>query len=126
MDNETAPEDPVPHLLARIDHLERQIEAVTTDLDRRFVARDLRAEARRAGLTDMDALSGIDLDGLASASAISDAVAALRREKPGLFAGKSTSGPSAPPPFRAAQRKDAMAMTDEEYRVARAELLRRR
>ncbi len=50
----------------------------------------------------------------------------LRRDKPWLFVGSSSSSPVIPPPAQPPRQKRATEMTDAEYRAARAELLKRR
>ena len=53
-------------------------------------------------------------------------MAGLRRAKPWLFGRASSSGPASPPPAQPPRQKLATEMTDDEYRVARAALLKRR
>jgi hypothetical protein len=50
----------------------------------------------------------------------------LRRVKPWLFGGSSSSSPVNAPPAQPPRQKLATEMTDEEYRIARATILKYR
>lgn len=96
----------------------------------RLVQAELRAEAVRAGMVDLDCVKLIDAGALKvdEAGGLVDGagvMAALRAAKPFLFGRSSSSGsvaPRAEPP----KARTAMEMSVEEWRAARAELLRRR
>ena len=96
----------------------------------RLVQAELRAEAARAGMVDLDGVKMVDLATLAldEAGGLKDGVgvmAALRAAKPYLF-GRSSSSAAPLPKAEPPQVKSAMKMSEEEWKVARAELLRRR
>jgi hypothetical protein len=92
---------------------------------------DLKAEAVRAGILDLDGLKLLSPEILSAQGAEThdDAariIAKLRRDKPWLFALASSSSTATAPPAAPVKRKLATEMSVEEWRAARAELLRRR
>jgi hypothetical protein len=92
---------------------------------------ELKAEAVRAGMVDLDGLKLIDLDGLklggyGKVEGAGMAMSRLKRTKPWLFAHPSSSSPAVPPPSTPPRQKLATEMSEDEWRVARAELLKRR
>jgi hypothetical protein len=102
-----------------------EIARLRTDFQSRLIAANLRTEAVRAGMIDLDGLKLIDLSGvrLDDNDKIVDGrkvMADLRRDKPWLFGTASTSSPADPPSSQPVQQRAAMDMTDEEYAVARA------
>ena len=107
------------------------LAAENAALRARLVQAELRTEALRAGMVDLDGVRLIDPDaiqlteagGLEGGSAL---MTRLRQDKPWLFGrGSSSSGAAAPMAAPAAPRS-AMDMGVDEWRAARAELLRRR
>ena len=97
----------------------------------RLVQAELRTEAVRAGMVDLDGVKLIDAGGLAvdESGGLKDGaavMAALRAAKPWLFGRGSSSSAAAAPRAEAPKVKTAMEMSVEEWRAARAELLRRR
>ena len=97
----------------------------------RLVQSELKAAAIRAGMVDLDGVKLIDMaevkigeDGGVLES--EKVMAALRVAKPWLFPASSSSSAAVAPRARAAEAKGAMAMSLEEWRAARAEMLRRR
>lgn len=126
-----SPEDIVAELRLRAEALEQQLAAVQRDTENRIVQAELRAEAVRAGIVDMDGLKLADvtrarLNGSGEVEGAADVIAQLRRSKPWLFAGASSSSAASVPPAQAPRQKRAMEMDDSEWRAARSELLRRR
>ena len=96
----------------------------------RLLQAELRTAAVRAGMVDLDGVRLIDLGGVAmdEAGGLVDGAGvmkAFRAAKPWLFGGSSSSSAVAPR-AGAPGVKAAMAMSAEEWRVARAEILRRR
>ena len=89
----------------------------------------MKAEAMRAGMIDLDCLQFLDLSAVklnekGEVVGTSGLIAQLKKAKPWLFAGPSSSShlsaPSAQPP----RQKHAREMTDSEYATARAALLK--
>ncbi len=110
---------------------EPNLAAENAALRARLVQAELRTEALRAGMVDLDGVRLIDpgaiqlteAGGLEGGSAL---MTRLRQDKPWLFGrGSSSSGAAAPTAAPAAPRS-AMDMGVDEWRAARAELLRRR
>jgi hypothetical protein len=135
---EHSPDDPnaavMTELRARADSLERQLTELQRHTEGRLVRSELKAEAVRAGMIDLDGLRLIDLPTLklnergeveGAAALMQD----LRKSKPWLFAAAfqpSSSNPSNPPPATSPKQKMATEMSDAEYRVARAAILKQR
>lgn len=98
-------------------------------LRQRLLHAELRTAAVRAGMVDLDGIRLLDLGAvpLDADGAPVDAgavMAGLRAAKPWLFAGSTSSGAPAPRAGAGAPRT-AMEMSVDEWRVARAALLRR-
>ena len=96
----------------------------------RLVQAELKAEAIRAGMVDLDGVKLIEAGSVKvnEAGELVDGAGvmrALRAAKPWLFGGSSSSSAQAPR-AEAPRAKKAMEMSVEEWRAARAELLRRR
>jgi hypothetical protein len=122
--------DPVSDLRAKTEDLERQLAALQKDAGNRVIRAEMKAEAIRAGMIDLDGLKLLDLSRLSLGEdgdvlGGSQAIAQLKRAKPWLFGGTSSSSSVAAPPARSARPKLATEMTEEEYREARSALLRR-
>ncbi len=123
--------DGMAELRARAEALERQLTALHRETQTRLVQAELKAEALRAGIVDLDGLKLIDLshvklgaDGeVEGGTAL---IAGLKRAKPWLFAAPSSSAAAKAPAALAPRQKMASEMTDDEYRAARAALLKRR
>ena len=124
---EETPDDPA----SRIAALEARLAQTEADANARVLRAELRAEAVRAGMVDLDGLKLIDTASLtlgaegevAGASAL---MREMRRAKPWLFHGGSSSSTAAAPATQPPGRKLATEMSEDEWRAARAELLRRR
>lgn len=115
----------------RADTLERQLSDARRDNQERLVRAELKAEAIRAGMIDLDGLKLLDLSEikLDAHGEVKDAAALMaefRRNKAWLFGSPSSSSSANPPPAQQPRQKMATDMTPEEYRVARAALLKRR
>jgi hypothetical protein len=125
------PTDPLAELRARAETLERQLAASHAETDARVIRAELKAEAIRAGMVDLDGLKLLDLATVKLAptgevDGASALMARMKRDKPWLFGGVSSSSSSTPPPAQAPRKKLAKEMTDVEYRAARADLIKRR
>lgn len=102
-----------------------EISKLRIDFQTRLIAANLRTEAVRAGMIDLDGLKLVDLSAvhLDDADKIVDGrklMIDLRRAKPWLFGAASTSNATVAPASQPVRRKTAMDMTDEEYAAARS------
>ena len=93
-------DDPVAELRARAEALERDWPRPNTRRSARVVRAELKAEAVRAGIVDLDGLKLLDLKNvqLTSEGELANAaelMAQLRRAKPWLFGGTSSSSRAA-------------------------------
>ena len=116
---------------ARAAALQRRLAEVETQSRERLIRAELKAEAVRAGIVDLDGLKLVDAGALRvdEAGEVQGAAAlmqSLRRAKPWLFNGASASSTATPPPAQPPQARRATDMTADEWRAARADLLRRR
>ena len=107
-----------------------EVAADVAALRIRLLQAELKAEAIRAGMVDLDGVKLIDPAMLKvnEAGELVDGAGvmkALRAAKPYLFGGSSSSSAVAPR-AETPKVKKATEMTVEEWRAARAELLRRR
>ncbi len=122
---EATPDEVVVHD-AHISDL-AQVAALRSKL----VQAELRTAAARAGMIDLDGVKLVDTASLAVNEAGElqggpEIMARLRQEKPWLFGRGSSSSPAVAPRATPPKAKTAMDMSVDEWRVARAELLRRR
>jgi hypothetical protein len=100
------------------------IAKLRSEFESRLIVANLRTEAVRAGMIDLDGLKLIDLAGIhldendrvVSGRKI---MAELRRAKPWLFGAASSSSAAVAPASQPVRQKTAMDMTDEEYAAAR-------
>jgi hypothetical protein len=113
--------DPMEQPIQESDEVAR----LRSDFQSRLLVANLRTEAVHAGMVDLDGLKLIDL----SAVRLDDEdkivggrkiMEDLRRNKPWLFAGRSSSNTIAAPASQPVRQKTALEMTDEEYAAARA------
>lgn len=117
-------------LRSHAEHLERELVQVRQSAEQRVIWADLTVEAVKAGMVDLDGIKLLDQseiklndDGhVAGAAAL---MTHLRRSKPWLFGGTSSSNPGKPPPAPQPRHKLATEMSDDEYRAARALIVRR-
>jgi hypothetical protein len=90
---------------------------------------ELTALATGAGLVDLDWLKLADLSTVrvGKSGAVEGAVElveSLKKAKPHLFAGGTTSTPGRPPASGPLQTRDALTMSPEEYAKSKAALIR--
>ncbi len=133
-DNETTPgseNDPIVELRARAESLERRLADAEKEAKSRLIRAELKVEAVRAGMIDLDGLKLLDLEGVkftedGDLENAAQLMVQFRRAKPWLFGGPSSSSQASAPPSNPPRPKLATEMTNEEYRVARAALLKHR
>jgi hypothetical protein len=133
-DNDTQIEpdnDPIAELRARAEALEHRLAETELAAKSSLARAELKVEAVRAGMVDLDGLKLLDLEQvqLNSEGEIENAphiMAQFRRAKPWLFGSASSSSPTNAPPAQPQRQKLATEMTDKEYRTARAALLKLR
>jgi hypothetical protein len=121
--------DPVAELRARAEMLERRLASAEQDARARIVQAELKIEALRSGIVDLDGLklldpSEIEIGETGEVKNAGEIITQLRRAKPWLFGGGSSSSAANPPPAQPPRPKLATEMTDSEYRTARAAILR--
>lgn len=121
----------VEALHIRNQELERRLNELQDSSNARALRAELKAEAIRAGMIDLDGLKLVDdravnVDEAGEVQGARAAISQLRRNKPWLFGHQNSSSVVTPPTSAAAGSKSATDMTLEEWRAARAELVRRR
>lgn len=106
------------------DEAAKEIARLRSEFQSRLVAANLRTEAVRAGMVDLDGLKLVDLSAVQLGN--DDTVIGgrklmddLRRNKPWLFAATSSSSAAVAPTSQPVRPKTALEMTDEEYAAAR-------
>ena len=113
------------------DDVQPDLATENAALRARLLQAELRTEAVRAGMVDLDGVRLIDpgtltLTDTGALDGGPALMARLRQDKPWLFGkGASSSSGAVPPPAAPATPRSAMDMGVEEWRTARAELLRR-
>jgi hypothetical protein len=117
-------------LRARLDKLERDSQESRRLNERRVVLAELKVEAMRANMIDLDGLQFLDMSqiSLGEDGGVVDGpevIARLKRAKPWLFAAPSSSSIAKVPPSGPTRQKLAWDMSDEEYRIARASIIKR-
>jgi hypothetical protein len=125
--------DVMAELRSRADTLERQLTELQRQTEARLIRSELKAEAVRAGMIDLDGLRLIDVPALklnerGEVEGGPALMQELRKNKPWLFGNvaASSSNPSSPPPALSPKQKLATEMTDAEYRLARAAITKQR
>jgi len=118
-------------LRLRAELLERKFNELQLQANQRLIHAEMKIEAVRAGMVDLDGLKLLDLSDvrLNDKGEVPDAaerVAKLRKAKPWLFGIPSSSSPSTPPSAQPMRQKHATEMTTAEYTAARAALLKQR
>jgi hypothetical protein len=116
----------------RAETAEAALARTQAEADSRLIRAELKAEAIRAGMVDLDGLKLLDTSEirLGANGEVVDAAAILgklKRAKPWLFAGPASSSAAANPPRPEPPRtRHANELSHEEWLQARAALLRRR
>jgi hypothetical protein len=126
-----SPEDEIEQLRARAKDLEGQLSDVRETARAKLVRSELKAHAVRAGIVDLDGLKLVETDGLnltetGELEGAATLIASLRKRKPWLFGGASSSSGATVPQSAPLTKKLATQMSTEEWRTARAEILRNR
>jgi hypothetical protein len=116
---------------ARAQAAERDLAETVRAAEQRLIRAELKAEALRAGMVDLDGIKLAEIDTLSidDKGEVPGAAALmqqLKRAKPWLFGGVSTSSGARAPAAQPPQQKLATEMNHDEWRSARAELLKRR
>lgn len=122
-----APED----FSARAEAAERKLAEMETAMHARLVRAELKAEAIRAGMVDLDGLKLVDVAAIKVAEngeveGAKTIMQDLKRAKPWLFGGGSSSSTAAAPPAQPPKARLATEMDHAEWQKARADLLKRR
>ena len=110
-----------------VAHLQEQLNQANT----RLVYAELKNQALRSGMIDLDLLKLIDTSGLkpdanGDVPGAAEALSHLQPEKPWMFAHSSSSQASIPPAAEPAKTRNAMTMTRAEWQAAREKLIRQR
>jgi hypothetical protein len=124
-------DNPVDELRARAERLEQKLSEFQQQSDVRLVRAEMKAEAIRAGMIDLDGLRLLDLSSikLNDKGEIEDAsglMTRFKKAKPWLFGTPSSSNPLSAPLAQPPRQKHATEMTNAEYAVARVALLKQR
>jgi hypothetical protein len=106
------------------DKLTEEVAKLRGEFQSRLVTANLRTEAVRAGMVDLDGLklmdrSAIRLDDEDRVVGGRKLMDDLRRNKPWLFGPVSSSSAAIAPASQPVRQKMALEMTDEEYTAAR-------
>lgn len=128
-DNVT-PEESSDDLRARLERLERDSQENLRRTEQRAILAELKIEAMRANMIDLDGLRFLDMTqisldsdgGLTDGAALIDQ---LKRAKPWLFAAPASSSVAKVPLSGAVRQKPVKDMSDAEYRVARENIIKR-
>jgi len=116
-------------LTERLDRLEKETALLLNHSERRIVESELKVAALRAGMIDLDGLAFLDTHGLVlneegKLPASSEMISQLRHDKPWLFKTSSSSSTAIAPQNRQTRPKLATEMSEEEYRIAKARMLK--
>ena len=131
MSEDTPANLPVEDSEARAAELQRRLVELEAQSRDRLIRVELKAQAMRARMVDLDGLKLVDasvltLDDAGDVQGAAALMQSLRRNKPWLFSGASASSAATPPPPEPPRPRLATDMTTKEWLAARADLLRRR
>lgn len=120
-----------PNDAQRAAALEIRLAELEVTTRAQIIRAELKAEAVRAGIVDLDGLKLVDtatvtLNAAGEVEGAAALMGMLRRAKPWLFGGASSSSAAAAPPAQPPQVRKATDMTYAEWQAARKELLKRR
>jgi hypothetical protein len=118
-------------LRSRNLQLEAALRETQEAADRRLINAELRNQALRSGMIDLDGLklidpAGITVDEVGEVKGAAALMSKVQRDKPWLFLSGNSSSLACAPSNSPTRSKLATDMTLDEWRTARAELLRRR
>jgi hypothetical protein len=124
-------DDPVAELRARAELLERKLNDIQQQSDMRLLRAEVRVEALRAGIIDLDGLKLLDLSAVrlnekGEVENASGLMTNFRKAKPWLFGTPSSSTYLSAPQAQPLRQKHATEMTSAEYSAARSALLKQR
>jgi len=116
-------------LLARLERLEAESLETAKRSEQRVTHAGMKIAATRSGMIDLDGLKFLDLtqvhlDDNDEVIGGAELIEQLKRTKPWLFSASSSSSVARVPPSKPTRQKLATDMTDEEYRAARAIIVR--
>ena len=125
-----APQPAPPSDAERAADLERRLAELEASTTKRLIHAELKAVAVRAGMIDIDGLKLIDFENLkldadGNVKGAGEVMRELRRAKPWLFGGTSSSSSATPPPVQPARPRLATEMSYDEWQAARTEMLKR-
>ncbi len=123
--------DPRPDDAGRAAELERKLAELEAQAHARIVRAELKAEALRAGMVDLDGLklldtSAVTLNENGEVEGAEPLMRELRRSKPWLFGAASSSSTAGAPAAQPPKPRLATEMNFDDWQRARAELLKRR
>ena len=124
-------EDDIISLRAKNVQLETALRDSQDTAKRRLINAELKHHALKNGMVDLDGLrlidpAEIDVDETGAVKGAASVIFKLQRDKPWLFMSANSSSLASAPPSTPARSKLATEMNLQEWRTARAELLRRR
>ena len=122
--------EPADALNERLEHLERESHEFRQRAEERVIQAEMKVEALRAGMVDLDGLKFLDLGRLrlednGNVTGGAELISQLKGSKPWLFALPMSSSIARTPASKPTRAKPVSEMTDDEYRVARANIIRR-
>ena len=123
-------QDPVDYE-ARAAALERELAEARSAADARLLRAELKTEAVRAGMVDLDGLKLLDTSSLklteeGTLPNAAEVMRQLKRDKPWLFTKPSSSNIAVPPSAEPPKTKLAKEMSYNEWQAARDRLIRGR
>jgi hypothetical protein len=124
-------EDEMISLRAKNVRLETALRDSQEVANRRLINAELKHHALKNGMVDLDGLKlidavDIDVDETGAVKGAASVISKLQREKPWLFKSPNSSSLASAPPSTPTRSKLATEMSLQEWRTARADLIRRR